>query len=102
MLHTYEVTNQDIRTTWEPHIQEKRNHSYLLEFAISRSHKRHGVAAVIVSRHRRHAIVFIYEEGDAFNGAGPTQGLVEVLTAEVIIYLQWLEERRTENNQTKQ
>lgn len=64
---------------------------YLLELSITRAHKRHGVASVVVRRHRGHAILLVYVERNALNGAGPPQRLVEVLTAEVVVDLQRLE-----------
>ena len=57
---------------------------------------------VIVRCYGGHAIIFVDEEGDALDGAGSPQRLVEVLTAEVIVYLQWLEEGRKDNCQTRQ
>lgn len=82
-------------------MEKKKNDSYLLHFAIPRANKRHGVAAVVVRRHRGHAIVFVDEERGALDGAGSPQRLVEVLAAEVIVYLQRLEEGRKDNSQTR-
>lgn len=76
MLQINQTTKKKKKTQSENdlknHIQTKLKHSYLLKFAISRSHKSHSVAAVIIRRHRGHAIIFIYEERDPFNGAGPS------------------------------
>lgn len=79
----------------------KKKKSYLFQFAISRANKSHGVAAVVVRRHWGHAIIFVDEEGGALNGAGSPQRLVEVLTTEIIVYLQRLEGRRKNNNHTR-
>lgn len=68
----------------------ERNISYLLQFAVPRADKRHRVAAVVVRRHRGHPVVFVDEEGGAFDGAGAPQWLIEVLAAEVVVYLQRL------------
>lgn len=65
----------------------KKRNSYLLQFAIACANKSHGVAAVVICRHRGHAIIFVDKEGGALDGAGSTQRLVEVLAAEVIVYL---------------
>ena len=73
-------------------VNEIQNHSYLLQFAIPCANKSHGVATVVVCRHRGHAIIFVDEERDALDGAGSPQRLVEVLAAEVIVYLKRLEE----------
>lgn len=64
--------------------------TYLLQFAIARAYKSHGVAAVVIRRHWGHAIVFVDKKRDTFNSTGSPQRLVEVLTTEVIIDLQRL------------
>lgn len=82
---------QDIKQTgWH-----EDNKSYLLQFASARANEGHSVAAVVVCRHWGHAVVFVDEEGGALNGAGSPQGLVEVLAAEVIVYLQRLQVEKT-------
>lgn len=73
-----------------------KNDSYLLQFAIPCANKSHGVTTVVVSRHRGHSIIFVDEERDALDCAGSPQRLVEVLAAEIIVYLQWLEEGERE------
>lgn len=67
--------------------------SYLLHAPAAGTGKSHRVASVIVGRHRCHAIVLVHVEGDALDGAGATERLVEVLAAEVVIYLQRLGRR---------
>lgn len=94
--------NQYVVGNWKS-TNKKKNiyYSYLLQFAIACADKSHSVATVVISCHRGHAIIFVDEERDALNGAGSSQGLVEVLATEVVIYLQRLEDRRKDYNQTR-
>lgn len=66
------------------------SNSYLPHPPATGAGKDHSVATVIVGCHRTHAFLPVYEEGDALDGAGAPQGLVEVVPAEVVIDAQGL------------
>lgn len=93
LTHTFSLNFISFSSNIKAESQHKNTHthSYLLQFAIAGANKRHGVAMVVIRRHRGHAIVLVDEERDTLNGAGPPQRLVEVLATEVIVDLQRLE-----------
>lgn len=64
--------------------------AYLLNTSAACAGEGHSVAAVFIGCHRRHTIVLVHEQRETLDGAGPPQGLVEVLPTEVIVYLEWL------------
>lgn len=51
-------------------IQYPEANAYLLQFAVACADKSHRVAAIVIRRHRGHAVVFVDKERDSLDGAG--------------------------------
>lgn len=64
--------------------------AYLLHASAAGASERHSVPTVVIGCHRGHAVILVHVKWDALDGAGAPERLIEVLAAEVIIYLQRL------------
>lgn len=64
--------------------------AYLLHASAAGASERHSVPTVVIGGHRGHAVILVHVKWDALDGAGAPERLIEVLAAEVIIYLQRL------------
>lgn len=64
--------------------------AYLLYVSAASAGKCHGVSSVVVRRHRGHAVIFVHVKRKSFDGFCTSERLVEVLAAEIVIYLQGL------------
>lgn len=64
--------------------------AYLLYASAASAGKCHGVSSVVVRRHRGHAVIFVHVKWKSFDGFCTSERLVEVLAAEVVVYLQRL------------
>lgn len=64
--------------------------AYLLDASTASARESHRVPSIVIGSNRGHAVVFVHVKRDALNGGRAPQGLVEVLAAKVIVYLQRL------------